>query len=214
MSIKPNTNITIRCDVTGIRSNSIIAGSDKIKGIRVNYPAPRAALAGFGAPGDRLCQAFHMFQLFHLFQPLHMFHLFQVFLKHSLLLKNETKRPDLGNFDPVSVEMLEIAEKCPAVSHPRRRAGRTEQRPGVHLRAWMKRTGRPLTQAVLTSAARLHRRFGHRAAVFVGYGAAAADSDGVHRDDERRRELAAPNLLKTTSCWLSRKNRVTLRRRG
>lgn len=67
-----------------------MGGGDKIKGIRGNFPAPRSALAGLGAPCSRLCQVFHVFQQFHKFQPLHMFHLFQPFLKHSLLLKNET----------------------------------------------------------------------------------------------------------------------------
>ncbi len=63
-------------------------------------------------PPARLCRLFHMFHVFQLF------HLFQVFLKRTLSLKNETKRPDLGNFDPFFDEITKKADKCSTVFQP------------------------------------------------------------------------------------------------
>lgn len=75
-----------------------------------------AGATGLALLPGRLCRLFHVFQLFHSFQ---VFQLFQVFQKRTLSLKNETKRPDMGNYDPFFDENAKKADKCSTPFHPR-----------------------------------------------------------------------------------------------
>ena len=124
MSIKPDTNIGIRYDFTGIWSKYIMGGGDKIKGFRGNYPALRAA-RGLWSFRRRICQVFPRFVV-SLVQPFHMFHLFQPLLKH--LPQNET--PGISNsalktfYHPVRLRVHLLIKEGSLGYHPVCRKGR------------------------------------------------------------------------------------------
>ena len=94
---------------------------------------PAAVATGLALLLGRLCRLFHVFQLFHSFQ---VFQAFQVFQKRTLSWKNETRRPDMGNYDPFFDENAKKADKCSTAFHPR--CSQVEHfRRKLHCREWV-----------------------------------------------------------------------------
>lgn len=94
------------------RGRSMISSDVEFMGFQRSV----AVATGLALLLGRLCRLFHVFQLFHSFQ---VFQAFQVFQKRTLSWKNETKRPDMGNYYPVSWEIIKNADICSTPFHPR-----------------------------------------------------------------------------------------------